>query len=143
VPCITRADAYVRRQPERSVLYQTVAKHWPALREMLEQAGGLPRFVVREFDEYLRCGILEEGCLHLVCRRCGFAQVVALSCKKRGFCPACLGRRMADAAVHLGSPSATLVSSLQDLIHPLPAEPQQLTGIPRAQSLLGQCADRL
>jgi hypothetical protein len=44
VPCITRADAYVRRQPERSVLYQTVAKHWPAFREMLEQAGGLPRY---------------------------------------------------------------------------------------------------
>jgi hypothetical protein len=26
---------------------------------------------------------------------------VAFSCKKRGFCPGCLGRRMADAAVHL------------------------------------------
>ena len=27
--------------------------------------------------------------------------MVALSCKKRGFCPSCLGRRMADTAVHL------------------------------------------
>ncbi len=96
-----RSDGYVRRRPEESVLYQTVAKHWPALREELEEAGGLPRFVVREFEEYLRCGILEEGCLHLVCRQCGLSQVVALSCKKRGFCPACLGRRMADTAVHL------------------------------------------
>ncbi len=96
-----RADGYVRRRPEESVLYQTVAKHWPALREELEEAGGLPRFVVREFEEYLRCGILEEGCLYLVCRQCGLSQVVALSCKTRGFCPGCLGRRMADTAVHL------------------------------------------
>ncbi len=49
----------------------------------------------------MKCGILEEGCLHLVCRSCGYSQVVALSCKKRGFCPGCLGRRMADTAVHL------------------------------------------
>ena len=82
-------------------LYQTVSKHWPAFRERLEEAGGVPRFVVREFEEYLRCGVLEEGCLHLVCRQCGHSQVVALSCKKRGFCPACLGRRMSDTAVHL------------------------------------------
>jgi hypothetical protein len=63
VRCTQRSDTYVRRQPENSVLYQTVAKHWPAFREKLEETGGLPRFVVREFDEYLRCGILEEGCL--------------------------------------------------------------------------------
>jgi len=61
----------------------------------------LPTFVVREFEEYLSCGILERGCLHLVCRACGYSQVVALSCKRRGFCPSCLGRRMADTAVHL------------------------------------------
>jgi hypothetical protein len=30
------------------VLYQTVAKHWPAFREELEEAGGLPRFILRE-----------------------------------------------------------------------------------------------
>lgn len=96
-----RSDGYVRRRPEASVLYQVVAKHWPLLLEGLEDAGGLPRFVKQEFEEYLRCGILEHGCLHLVCRQCGLSQVVALSCKKRGFCPACLGRRMADTAVHL------------------------------------------
>jgi hypothetical protein len=46
-------------------------------------------------------GGLEEGCLHLVCRSCGYSEVVAFSCKKRGFCPGCLGRRMADVGVHL------------------------------------------
>jgi hypothetical protein len=78
-----------------------VAERWPLFREQLEEAGGLPKFVVREFEEYLKCGLLEEGCLHLVCRSCGYSEVVALSCKKRGFCPSCLGRRMADTAVHL------------------------------------------
>jgi hypothetical protein len=29
------------------------------------------------------------------------SEVAALSCKKRGFCLSCLGRRMADTAVHL------------------------------------------
>jgi hypothetical protein len=67
----------------------------------MEEAGGLPKFVVSELDEFLKCGILEEGCLHLVCRSCGYSEVVAFSCKKRGFCPGCLGRRMSDTAVHL------------------------------------------
>lgn len=96
-----RRDGYCRRRPEETVLYQTVAERWPAFRERMEEAGGLPKFVVSEFEEFLKCGILEEGCLLLVCRSCGYSEVVAFSCKKRGFCPGCLGRRMADAAVHL------------------------------------------
>ena len=83
------------------MLYQTVAGHWPAFLEQAEEHGGLPRFVVKEFEEYLRCGRLEHGCLHLVCRECGYSELVAFSCKQRGFCPSCLGRRMADTAVHL------------------------------------------
>ncbi|MBE7481637.1 MAG: transposase zinc-binding domain-containing protein [Polyangiaceae bacterium] len=35
----------------------------------------------------LRCGRLEHGCLHLVCRECGYSELVAFSCKQRGFCP--------------------------------------------------------
>ena len=96
-----RRDGYARRRPEATALYQTVAEHWPAFRERMEEAGGLPKFVVNEFEEFLKCGIVEEGCLHLVCRSCGYSEVVALSCKKRGFCSSCLGRRMADMAVHL------------------------------------------
>jgi Transposase zinc-binding domain len=90
-----------RHRPESTVLYQTVAEHWPAFLERAEGHGGLPRFVVKEFEQYLRCGLLEHGCLHLVCRDCGYSEIVAFSCKKRGFCPSCLGRRMADTALHL------------------------------------------
>jgi hypothetical protein len=96
-----RPDGYRRHRPEETVLYQTVAEHWPAFRERAQDAGGLPKFVTAEVDAYLRCGILEYGCLHLQCRNCGYSEVVAFSCKRRGFCPSCLGRRMTDLAVHL------------------------------------------
>jgi hypothetical protein len=67
---------------------------------MAEQ-GGLPKFVEEEFQAYLGCGRLEAGCLELECRSCGHSLLVAMSCKRRGFCAACLGRRMSDTAVHL------------------------------------------
>jgi len=49
----------------------------------------------------LDCGNLERGCLQLKCKECGHSQLVAFSCKRRGFRPSCIGRRMADMAVHL------------------------------------------
>ena len=75
--------------------------HSAEFRERAEEAGGLPKFVVREFEEYGRCGRLEAGCLHLECPSCSHSHLVAFSCKRRGFCPSCLGRGMADTAVHL------------------------------------------
>jgi hypothetical protein len=54
----TRIHNYERHRPEQTVLYQLVEPHWPAFRERSEAAGGLPRFVVREMEEYLRCGRL-------------------------------------------------------------------------------------
>ncbi len=76
-------------------------RYWPAFRERVEASGSLPKFVVRDFDEYLRCGILEYGFIRAECHSCGFDRLVALSCKRRGFCPSCLGRRMSDTAVWL------------------------------------------
>ncbi len=35
------------------------------------------------------------------CTDCGRDGLVAFSCKKRGFCPGCCGRRMAETAAHL------------------------------------------
>ena len=78
-----------------------ISAWWPTFRERAEQAGGLPGFVVDEIEGYLRCGIVEHGVAHLACRRCGHSMVVAFSCKGRGFCPSCTGRRMADLAAHL------------------------------------------
>ena len=60
-PSSFHPDAYARRRPEDAVLYQVVAEHWPAFRERAEEAGGLPKFVIDEFDAYLDCGRLGAG----------------------------------------------------------------------------------
>jgi len=39
--------------------------------------------------------------VRLVCKGCGEELLLAFSCKKRGFCPSCVGRRMSDVAAHL------------------------------------------
>jgi hypothetical protein len=102
-PCPERAATtrYARRQPELTVLHRTLRAHWPAFVTQAEQLGGLPKFVMREVQAYLDCGLLERGCAALECERCGKSFLVAFSCKCRGFCPSCCGRRMNDAALHL------------------------------------------
>ena len=57
-----RAPAYVRHRPERTLLYQLVEDYYPALKAQLAAQGTeWPAYVQREFEEYLRCGRLEEG----------------------------------------------------------------------------------
>ncbi len=61
----------------------------------------LPRHVQKEFDEYLKCGRLEHGFLRVQCSSCHHERLVAFSCKRRGFCPSCGARRMAESAALL------------------------------------------
>ena len=44
---------------------------------------------------------LAHGFLRLRCGDCGHEKLVAFSCKRRGFCPSCGARRMAQSAAHL------------------------------------------
>jgi hypothetical protein len=86
------------------VLYRTIAAHLPTF--LARTAGedgtrGWPAFVRREFEAYLKCGRLEHGLLRVQCTRCGDTTVVAFSCRGRGFCPSCGGRRMSELAAHL------------------------------------------
>ncbi|MBI3457212.1 MAG: transposase, partial [Candidatus Rokubacteria bacterium] len=95
---------YQRRQPEQTLLYRTIAAQLPAFlaRPAAEDGtGGWPAFVQREFEAYLKCGILRHGLLRVRCERCGDTTVVAFSCNGRGFCPSCGGRRMSELAAHL------------------------------------------
>ena len=62
---------------------------------------GLPRFVERELREFLTCGQLARGFARFRCDDCRADLLVAFSCKGRGFCPSCTGRRMASLAAHL------------------------------------------
>jgi hypothetical protein len=61
----------------------------------------LPAYVQREFDDYLQCGILAHGFLRLGCDTCKKEVLLAFRCKRRGFCPSCAGRCMAQTAAHL------------------------------------------
>ena len=93
---------YGRHRPEATLLYQLVQQHYPAFRDLRTEAGRpLPEFVQEEFEAYLTCGRLEEGFLRLRCEQCHAEKLVAFSCKKRGFCPSCGARRMADTAALL------------------------------------------
>ncbi|AUX29006.1 MULTISPECIES: transposase zinc-binding domain-containing protein [Sorangium] len=50
---------------------------------------------------YLDCGLLCRGFARLRCERCEESRLVAFSCKGRGFCPSCLGRRICATAANL------------------------------------------
>ena len=93
---------YERHRPETTLLYQLVEEYYPAFSEhMAMQGRSLPEYVHREFEDYLKCGRLEHGFLRVRCTNCHQEQLVAFSCKHRGFCPSCGARRMADSAALL------------------------------------------
>ncbi len=98
------STAYDPRRPADRVLYQIVRDHFETFRAQaasLRDGEGLPRFVEQEFGEFLRCGWLAGGFARFHCGACGLDRLVAFSCKGRGFCPSCGGRRMAERAAHL------------------------------------------
>ena len=90
---------YQRHRPEQTLLYQLVEQHYPEFAEMMQSQGkALPYHVLKEFDKFLKCGRLEHGFLRVVCDDCHQEKLVAVSCKRRGFCPSCGARRMAESA---------------------------------------------
>jgi putative transposase/transposase-like zinc-binding protein len=96
--------AYVPRDPSQTVLYRVVAYHLETFLASLAadpDARGLPAYVEREFYDYLQCGVLAHGFLRLGCDTCPKELRLAFSCKRRGFCPSCAGRRMAQTAAHM------------------------------------------
>ena len=62
---------------------------------------GVPRFIEREFRDFLGCGALDRGFARVRCDTCRFERLVPFSCKARAVCPSCGGRRMAEQAAHL------------------------------------------
>ncbi len=94
-------DTYRPRNPEESPLYGVVAEHLETfLDRQRERDRNVPGFVEREFREFSNCGIPAEGFIRVHCDACGLDRVVPFSCKKRGFCNSCGGRRMSDTAAH-------------------------------------------
>ena len=95
---------YRPRDAEHTVLHQVVAEHLEAFLRAVAAAGdgaGLPQFVEREFREFLTCGVFEHGVARFQCEGCAREHLVPFSCKGRGWCPSCGGRRMTERAAHL------------------------------------------
>src|SRR5215471_14630175 len=95
---------YAPRDPSRTVLYHVIADHLETFLASLDadpDAPGLPAYVQREFYAYLQYGILAHGFLRLGCDTCPKELLLPFSCKRRGFCPSCAARRMAQTAAHL------------------------------------------
>jgi hypothetical protein len=95
---------YTPRDPSGTVLYHVIAEHLETFLASCHddpEATGLPVYVQREFYDSVRCGILAHGFLRLGCDTCQRELLVPCSCKRRGFCPSCAGRRMAQMAAHL------------------------------------------
>ena len=95
---------YEPRDPSHTVLYTVIADHLETFLAALDadpDAPGLPASVQREFYAYVQCGILAHGFLRLGCDTCPKELLLPFSCKRRGFCPSCAARRMAQTAAHL------------------------------------------
>jgi hypothetical protein len=99
-----RAVRYERHRPERTALYEVVRDNLETLYGAIDDGAldvRVPKHARKELEGYLDCGLLCRGFARLVCEACGDSRVVAWSCKGRGFCPSCLGRRMCATAANL------------------------------------------
>ena len=94
------APAYRPRRPTETVLYAVVRENLETFlahaRESYEAP--LPHYVEQELRGYLRCGVFAHGFVRAHCDACGHDLLVAFSCKGRGACPSCAGRRMEHAS---------------------------------------------
>ncbi len=98
------AVTYARRQPEHTVLHRVVTARWGAAQELCRDASdgaALPDFIVNAVQRYLGCGDLKRGMVRIHCHGCGQDLFVAVSCKVRGMCPSCDGKRMTEMSSHL------------------------------------------
>lgn len=95
---------YSPRDPRSGLLYQTVQQNFSKFVQAQAAKDGekqIPEYIEKEFEAYLKCGILEHGFIQLECKKCQVVHRVALSCKRRGFCPSCIGKRMNEGSAFL------------------------------------------
>ena len=101
VAAVGACGGYVPRRPHQTVLHRAVRE---GMREFLEEAdgqGGLPAFVVKELNAFLRCGDLTLGFVRVRCSTCQSELRIGFSCKGRTVCSSCTGHRAALTAAHL------------------------------------------
>jgi hypothetical protein len=99
-------STYTPRRPQDSILFKVVNDN---LEAFLKTAASdpndsdLPIYVKREFEKFLGCGFYENGVTRVSCKdsKCGDNYWLPTSCKCRGFCPSCGGRRMNEFAINI------------------------------------------
>ena len=93
---------YQPRRPEATALRQILVSFLASTRdELAEKDMYLPRFVWRELEAIIDCGVLDRGFVRVVCDACKHERNVGFSCKGRGVCSSCVGRKMAELSQHL------------------------------------------
>ena len=95
------ARSYERRAPDEGILFQVLNEHLEPFLATAAEAGdgvGVPAFVQKELRNYISCGILAHGFARFSCGSCKFERWVPFSCRGRGFCPSCGGKRMKHAS---------------------------------------------
>jgi hypothetical protein len=100
MPCPRNAPSpYVPRAATDTVLYGVVqAELEPFLAAARAAEVALPPYVEAALRAFLRCGVLACGFGRARCVVCGFDRLVPFSCKRRGVCASCGGRRMSETA---------------------------------------------
>lgn len=99
---INSPKGYERHRPEKTLLYQVIAKHIKLFFKKCEESGHpVPNFIRKEFEGFLRCGVLSYGFARVYCQECKYDRLIGFSCKKRGFCGSCLARRMSETSGRL------------------------------------------
>lgn len=116
-------QAYQAKQPQTTALYEVVELN---LDHFLASHNDLPHYVRKELNAFLKCGIPTYGFARFKCSECSNVKSVPFSCKKRGFCPSCAGRRMSETS--------------QNLLEKLPDVPyrQWVLTLPSSTSLAGK-----
>src|SRR5208283_5160364 len=92
---------YKPRRPDKTVFYQIIKKYYKTWVKKSEKEGKkIPSHIHREFQGFLKCGILAHGfaCAH--CNACNHEFLVGFSCKLR-LCPSCCAKDMAQTAAHI------------------------------------------
>ncbi len=96
---------YQPRQPQETVLHGLVTDHLTELRESFYdhdgQGAGIPKFVEKEFEEFLTCGDPNAGFILLACTTCLRRHALPFSCRGRAICSSCCACRREQATAHL------------------------------------------
>ena len=89
---------YRPRHPEATVYYQILESHFDSyVRSYVERfeprSGPLRRVVPESVEQFLACGRLQGGFARIRCPRCRAEHLLAFSCRARGVCSSCQGKR--------------------------------------------------